>query len=354
MTPTLPTLNQVKWYTPNDLLSYNKLFNFVILMRGPGKTVNTLLFLIRRFEKYGEQFVYMRRREVEREDATPTLFAKIKKLGYYQNVTLKADKKGNIYYNDKIMGRSVALSTVMSRKSIEMDNCLWIWYEEFTADGVKTRYLPNEAEDFLNFYETTARMDELNPDLKRTVRCLFTGNTFSIYNPMFDYLNIKLPMSPPYTTFYRGPDWVVQLQTDDSYLKAKQQTRIYKATEGSKFNQTSYHGDFYLDKTEFIRPIPKDCKYCFSFIVNNKLYSVYSDWRLGLYYCSTKGGDHNPYNTVALTQEDNRPSAVSIRAVKRTPAMREFMYAYGTNNVYYDKLSTYHALYNAIYLLHSY
>lgn len=343
----------VKWWTPNDLLSHNKLFSFVILERGPGKTFNTLLFLIKRFEKHGEQFVYMRRREVEREESVGTLFSKIKKLGYYKNVDLKADKKGNIYYNDKIMGRSVALSTVMSRKSIEMDKCAWIWYEEFTADGIKTRYLKDEADLLLNFYETLARMDELNPEIK-PIRVLCTGNTFSIYNPIFDYLNIKLPMSPPYSKFYSGSDWVVQLQTDESYLDAKKQTRFYKLTEGTKFNQVAYHGDFYLDKTEFIKPVPKQSEYNFSMMIDNKLFSVYRDWRNGCYYCTTKGGDHNPYNTVSLTQEDNKPSSVSIRAVKRTPAMREFMWAYSTNNVYYDKLSTYHALYNAIYLLNSY
>lgn len=57
------------WYTPNEQLTYNRIYNFVIGVRGGGKTFNTLLHAIKRFEKTGEQFIYLRRRAVDLDDA---------------------------------------------------------------------------------------------------------------------------------------------------------------------------------------------------------------------------------------------------------------------------------------------
>ena len=56
------------------MLTYNCTFNFVIGDRGGGKSFGTLYFVINRFKKAGEQFIYLRRTERELDDAKPTLF----------------------------------------------------------------------------------------------------------------------------------------------------------------------------------------------------------------------------------------------------------------------------------------
>ena len=45
----------------NKSLSYNALFNFIVGNRGAGKTYGSKKYVINRFLKYGEQFVYIRR-----------------------------------------------------------------------------------------------------------------------------------------------------------------------------------------------------------------------------------------------------------------------------------------------------
>ena len=156
------------WYTPNQQLTYNRIYNFVVGVRGGGKTFNTLLHAIRRFEKTGEQFIYLRRRGVDLDDACHRkeggdLFSDIRHKGYFKDAELKvvADKSGgyNFYYNDQIMGYGKALST--ARRSTSLPLVKLIIFDEFLIDDSNPhdRYLNkgNEMFTFHNFYETIAR-----------------------------------------------------------------------------------------------------------------------------------------------------------------------------------------------------
>src|SRR5699024_3040646 len=119
------------WYTPNAQLTYNRIFNFVIGVRGGGKTFNTLLHAIKRFEKTGEEFIYLRRRVIDLEDACYNkknesggdLFSDIRNKGYFKHADLKVTKDGTggfyFYYNERIMGYGKALST--ARRSTPLD-----------------------------------------------------------------------------------------------------------------------------------------------------------------------------------------------------------------------------------------
>ena len=103
------------WYSSRPQSTYNRIFNFVVGVRGGGKTFNTLVEAIEDFEKKGKQFVYLRRRGVDLDDActggknSGDLFADIKHKGFFPDVNFKivADHSGgyNFYYNDKPMGR---------------------------------------------------------------------------------------------------------------------------------------------------------------------------------------------------------------------------------------------------------
>ena len=56
------------YYSRNDLLSYNALFNFVVGERGTGKTYQFKDWAISDFIKNKNQFVYVRRYKTEFKD----------------------------------------------------------------------------------------------------------------------------------------------------------------------------------------------------------------------------------------------------------------------------------------------
>src|SRR5690625_473323 len=200
------------WYTPNKQLTFNRIFNFVVGVRGGGKTVGCIRHGINRFEKTGEQFVYLRRRQVDLDDACMgrqdgrDLFADIRHLEFFKGVELKvaADKSGGytFYYNDKVMGYGRALST--SRRSASLPLVELIIFDEFLIDDSigHDRYLNSGNEMFLfnNFYETIAR--------GRDIPVIFLGNAFSMVNPYFIELGIRID-SPQDNKIYSGKHWTV-------------------------------------------------------------------------------------------------------------------------------------------------
>ena len=186
------------WYTPNRQLTYNRIFNFVVGVRGGGKTFNTLKHCIEKFLKDGSEFIYLRRRQVHLDDAcsggkgSGDLFADIRAKGYFPDHELKvvSDKAGgyNFYCDGKIMGYGKALSTSTGRRSTSKPKVKRIIYDEFLIDDSSgsERYLNhgNEMFVFNNFYETIAR--------GRDIPVIFIGNAFSMVNPYFIELGIRV------------------------------------------------------------------------------------------------------------------------------------------------------------------
>lgn len=346
-------LEQVKWFTPNDLLSRNCLLNFAIGDRGGGKTFGVLKFVANRFKKYGEQFIYLRRTVEELKDSVPTLFDDIKAHGYFPNDEIKTNRKG-IYFNDHLMGLPKALSTSMTRKSIALPKVRWIVFEEFMVDGKHSRYLGSGQDEvfiFQNFYETVARMKDLQG---QDVRVIFIANAFSTVNIYFQAFNVRLPTQPPYKRYYTfNKDIAVCIWQEESYRKAKQQSRWAQLNKGSKFESHAYKNEFYLDTSTFIKLKPNDAEYHFSLVFQELTYSVWVDWSKGVYYISTKGGNATPENTIAFTLEDNNINNIGIRRVKNLPFMKMFRKAVDENSVFYDKLSTYHNLKEVVFLLNT-
>lgn len=342
------------WYTPDKQLTYNRIFNFSVGVRGGGKTMNTLIKFIELYEKGKGQFVYMRRRAVDLDDACSgtkaggDLFADIRAHGYFPGVELKAvaDKSGgyNLYYNDKIMGYGRALST--ARRSTSLPEVKRMMYDEFLIDDTNghDRYLNSGNEMFLfnNFYETVAR--------GRDIPVFFLGNAFSMVNPYFIELGIRIE-SPENNKIYKGKSWTVVFWKDEEYLANREKTQFYQATRDTGFNEHAFGNTFYLDKKDFVRKRSKDSEHQFSVVYLGKTYGVWVNWEKGEYYVSSKGANTSRDKTISMSLSDNKPNNVSIRRYRNMPFMRAFRMAVDNNSVYFDSLECYNKMSEVIYLL---
>lgn len=334
----------INWFTPNKLLTYNCLFNFIIGDRGGGKSFGTLEFCVKQFLKNGREFIYLRRYERELDDSLPTLFDALKKEGKFKGHKLYA--KGNkLFCDDRVMGYAVALSTSMKRKSVNYSNVHYIIFEEFMVDGVTSRYLGSgdkEVTIFENFYETVDR-------LRDETKVFFLANAFSMVNIYFTHY--KLRLHPPFKTYNKFGHIMICIWQDESYRKAKRKTKFYNIVEGTEFAEHAYKNKFYLDNDYFIKKKSSTSEFHFAIRYMNKIYGVWVDWDKGQYYVSKKTGGLNQTNTVSLTLEDNRPNNVNIRRVRNLPFMKHFRKAVDENLVFYDDLETYSVLNEAVYLM---
>src|SRR5690606_25840288 len=295
-------LRSKMWYSSNPQLTYNRIFNFAVGVRGGGKTFNALKESIEKHlkeRKNGKQweFIYLRRRVVDLDDACNgskgdgDLFSDIRAKGYFADHELKvvADKAGgyNFYCDGKIMGYGKALSTSSSRRSTSKPYVKRILYDEFLIDdssGSRQYYLNGGDEFFVfsNFYETIAR--------GRDIPVLFIGNAFSMVNPYFRELDIRIA-DPEDNKIYKGKAWTVVFWKDPDFIAERQKTQFYQATAGSKFSEHAFGNSFYLDRDDFIKKRPKESEHQFSLVYMGKTYGVWVDWDNGKYYVSSKGAN---------------------------------------------------------------
>lgn len=345
------------WYTPNRQLTYNRIWNFVVGVRGGGKTFNMIKHGIEKFLKDGTQFIYLRRQVVQLDDACVgrdtqgDLFAYIRHEGYFEDHELKvvSDKSGgyNFYIDDKIMGYGKALSTSMSRKSMALPNVGLIIFDEFMIDDKAKieRYLgqgTNEPFIFENFYETVTR--------GRDIPVFFIGNAFSMVNPYFIHFNIRFKPNAD-KDIYKGKFWTVVLWRDEAFIKSREKTQFYQATKDTKFHEHAFGNTFYLDNKDFIKKRSKDSEHQFSLVYLGKTYGVWVDWNKGTYYVSTKGANTSRDKTISMSLSDNKPNNVNIRRYRNLPFMKMFRSAADTNSIFYDTQETFNMMSEVVYLL---
>ena len=351
------------WYSTHDQLTYNRIFNFVVGVRGGGKTFNSLKEAIEKHIKERRnnkewQFMYIRRRVVDLDDACigdkkgeGDLFSDLRKHGYFKDHELKvvADKAGgyNFYCDDVLMGYGRALSTSSGRRSTSFPNVNRLLFDEFLIDntaGSNQRYL-NSGEEFFtfsNFYETIAR--------GRDIPVFFIGNAFSMVNPYFIALGIRIN-NPEDNKIYRGKTWTCVFWRDEEFIESRKQTQFYQATEHTKFNEHAYQNRFYLDRDDFVKRRGKNSEHQFSVVYLDKTYGVWVDWNKGEYYVSTKGASAPRDKTISMSLADNKPNNVSIRRYRNMPFMRAFRMAVDRNSVFFDSQETYNNMNEVVYLL---
>jgi hypothetical protein len=345
------------WYTPNRQLTYNRIFNFAVGVRGGGKTFNSLVHAIEKFLKDGSEFIYLRRRVVDLDDAcngskgSGDLFADIRSKGYFADHELKivADKSGgyNFYCDDKVMGYGKALSTSASRRSTSKPNVKRIIYDEFLIDstaGSTQKYLNSGDEFFMfsNFYETIAR--------GRDIPVIFIGNAFSMVNPYFLALGIRIQDIED-NKIYKGKSWTVVFWKDKEFIAEREKTQFYQATKGTKFSEHAYGNTFYLDRQDFVKKRSKDSEHQFSLVYLGKTYGVWVDWEKGTYYVSTKGANTSRSKTISMSLADNKPNNVSIRRYRNLPFIKAFRSAAENNSVFYDSQECFNMMNEIVYLL---
>jgi hypothetical protein len=345
------------WYTPNRQLTYNRIFNFVVGVRGGGKTFNTLKHAIEKFLKDGSEFIYLRRRQVHLDDAcngskgSGDLFADIRAKGYFADHDIKvaSDKSGgyNFYIDGKVMGYGKALSTAGGRRSTSKPNVKRIIFDEFLIDdttGSNERYLNNGHEMFAfnNFYETIAR--------GRDIPVLFIGNAFSMVNPYFIELGIRIS-DVQNNKIYKGKTWTVLFWKDEEFLAEREKTQFFQATKDTKFNEHAFGNTFYLDRKDFVRKRPKDSEHQFSMVYLGKTYGVWVDWDKGCYYVSSKGANTSRDKTISMSLADNKPNNVSIRRYRNMPFIKAFRMAVDSNSVFFDTQEAYNMMNEIVYLL---
>lgn len=258
------------YWNPQKMLTYDKLFNFIIGARGVGKTYGIKTFLINRFKKYGEEFVYLRRYSTEVNEIK-TFFDDI---DTEDNLIVTPNKKFMI--DDKLMGHTWVLSKAKIKKSVPMPKVKWIFFDEFLIDKGTYHYIPDEVTNFLEMYSTIART--------RDVKVFFCSNATTELNPYFLYFDLRAPKDGE--EFFVKDDILVHRPNSDLYVKKVLNTRFGKLMQNTRYFDYAFKNQFLRDDSNFVELKTGNSRYLFTMMYKGEKIGVWSDYITGKIYLS--------------------------------------------------------------------
>lgn len=315
------------FYDYDKLLSYNAILNFVVAERGVGKTYGAKKMCIKRFLRDGSQFVYIRRYKTELDTATSTFFDQLKNNKEFEGhkLEVRKEKKFTTFYCDnEICGFGIALSTANILKSTEFPLVKMIIYDEFMLDEGCYRYLGNEVVQFLECWETIARL--------RDVPVIFLGNAVSTSCPYFSYFNISVPYGSEFKTFKDGLI-LFNLARNKAYQEAKKKSRFGRVIEGTAYSQYAIENDWLRDSKCFIKKKEGNLHLWSVVHVDGEDFGVWLDKKTGDIYVSK---DYDPNFPCRFAFDKDDHDETSYLQARRSPWFKILIAAYRNACLYFD------------------
>lgn len=325
------------YYDIHPLLTRNSIINCAIGPRGDGKTYSAKTFCIDKFIKSKDEFIYLRRYEPELKKSKHHLFDDISQL--YPNKDMRvfgsdiqiaphaeseADKKHQKWQN---MGYALALSNANDWKSVPFPRVKWVIFDEFIIEKGMKHYIPNEIQNFLDFYSTLDR----NQD---RVRVIMLANAVSIVNPYFIYWGIKVRDGE--FTYYKNKYISVELINNENFTHEVKNTRFGKFISDSEYGKYAIDNRFKDDTDTFIAKKPQNAMFHYGIKYCNETLGLWLDVNEGNYFVNNQ--IPNNATVYALTKQDLRPNIIMV--TKSMPLLKQLKNIYMQSCVYFSDTKT--------------
>lgn len=309
------------YYDPNKMLSYNRILNCVIGARGIGKSFAFKEHPIRRFIKYGEQFIYLRRYKGE--------LSKLK--NYFNDVMFKFPdhefqvKGRNLLIDGEQFGWGIPLSTWQSEKSNAYPNVTTIVYDEFIREKDNSGYIPNEVEALLNLMDTVFRSRD-------SVRCVCLSNAVTLVNPYFLYFNIIPDINRRFNAY---ENILVEIPDSKEFSDQRKKTKFGRLIQGTEYGNMSLDNEFINDSSVFIEKRPPNSIFSFSVIYRGMTLGIWVDLDVGLMHLST---DHDPSTKLvfAMSSDDLKENTMLMTTWKSNYYLKKLVSAFTRGYLRFD------------------
>lgn len=309
------------YYDPNKMLSYDRILNFIIGARGIGKSYAMKKHPIKRFIKYGEQFIYVRRYKPE-----------LKKIGNYFNDIAQEfpnhefKVKGRQFFIDgKLAGWAIPLSAWQSEKSNAYPMVTTIVFDEFIRERDNSGYIPNEVDALLNLMDTVFRTRENG-------RCICLSNAVSVINPYFVYFGLVPDINKRFNAYKHI---LIEIPDSKDFSDERRKTKFGQLIDGTEYGEMSLDNEFVNDSDVFIEKRSKISKFVFSIVYKGMRMGVWVDTQQMLLYLTA---DHDPStkNVYALTADDLEEDMILVSNYKKNYHIRKLCSAFMNGQLRFD------------------
>lgn len=339
-----------KFYSFNRICSYNAVFNMAVGGRGIGKTYGwQKLVIAKAIKTYNadpenvDMFIYLRRYKEELKLSRDTFFAAVQvefpdwdfRTSGFKAQMSPASKRDDKKREWIDIGYFIELSRAQSYKSVAFPKVKDIGFDEFILEKSFTRYLPNEAQIFLNFYSTVDRN-------KDKTRVFFLANSVSITNPYMLEWDIN-PNNADKSGFVKVRDVegnvyvLAEFIDSDDFENEVYQTKFGKFIKGTEFADFAVGNEFADNHNGLIKDKNSRARYMFTLETNGGIFSVWYDIVTGEYYCQSKRprGDET---IITLLTDKMSESKTLMRTSDK--AMSRLRTAFNHGRVWFDRAVT--------------
>lgn len=314
------------WFTPNEIITKQRLFNFVIGPRGNGKTTGMKLYALDKHLKDPTfQVAWVRRYDTERKAVKQKFFDGLDAFGYAAH---SFKLKGNTGYVDGMeFVRFFALSKDARIKGANEPNIKLIVFDEFLLNTKSAHYLPDEVNEFLALYDSIARPSD---PARKPVPAFLIANSMSIANPYFNFFGIAFKNGK-----YQNKQIYAEIIHDQEFERQAHSTEFAKMIEGSAYAEHAFDNEFLLDNENFIRPDFQKDQLLYTFIYQTKQYGCWINWKEGTLFISTKT-DPFMKSCYYFTREDRTPNYLSCKMFRDTYHGRITKTCYNSGALFFE------------------
>lgn len=206
------------FYNYERVISYNCPVNILIGERGVGKSYGAKKYVIDKWLKKKEKFLYIRRYDNELKAIfSKDYFLDIRKE--YPNLELKSDKK-KFYCGKEIIGYAKRLTEAQDLKSASFDDVTTIIFDEYAIEKNKRYYLPNEGMIIAGLLDSIIRN-------RNNVKIFFIMNAVQDieFCPLFSFFGLTLPYNKDIKLF-KDNLILVQYMKNMEFRKQRGETLI--------------------------------------------------------------------------------------------------------------------------------
>lgn len=316
------------------------MFNFVVGMRGNGKTFAAKDWAIRDFLKTGAEFIYLRRYKTELSERFiffsdiawkyPEYEFKVEGSKAYIRRIREDEDEENTKNDWRLFGHFVALSTAVTKKSTPYPKVNKILFDEFILDSGYIHYLQQEVKAFLDFYATVDRWND-------RVRVVFMANSVSIMNPYFLFYNIRPKKNAEFTNCEDGFIVIQYIQDAPEFTDEVKNTRFGKMISGTAYGAFAIENVFRDDHNTFVKKKPPSAKFYYAITFDSRTVGIWVDYAIGAYYISERYVTDTDMNFV-LTKDDMIPNVLMIE--NSSPLIKALKKFYMQGCVFFDSPQT--------------
>ena len=250
------------WYNAQQLLSYKRLYNLIVGVRGHGKTYDcSKRCMDKALEEKKLTFVVLVRYIEDIKFIKDGWWTIVEHL--YPNYKFFAQRRliyaTNIEKNETfVIGEYCSLSEYMRVKKTPRPYVKYIFFDEFLNE--ENDYLDNEIDKFLSVCDSIIRNRE-------DVRVLMVSNTITLINPYFAYFGIN-KLNGRFTKGNHNS--IVEFTDSEEFIKFREQTKFGSSIKGTTYGDFALSGAFMLDDMTNVNPNPpsKTKHWLFNIVLN--------------------------------------------------------------------------------------